>query len=366
MPSRYIPCPPRRLLHLPVKDWPEADRLIFERAFADNFDLFAEGGQGRHYAGRTRISIIFGWRRWLGWIERVDPLALALEPAERITPDRVKSFTNSLAATNQPLSIANALRFLRNGAQLANPFGDWQWLNILERRFAAQAGSSRRLPIPFNGRQLLDLGLGLMDRAVRELATAASLPDGRIPKQIAVDHRDGLLLAILSFFPLRRSNVENLTLGENVVGVGGRWQIRLRGDAVKNHEALDATLTEELSSRIDEHLEYFRPMIYRSDRHRGLWASVKGRPACGQALYETFTNRILALTGHKVRLHDVRAIAVTTWALEDPEGSAAARDLLGNRDPRIIEKHYNRAQAIQASRVLARLTRKLSTKTKRY
>ncbi len=360
MPSRYIPRPPRRLLHLPVKDWPESDRLAFERAFADHFELFDEGGQGRHYAKRTRVSIISSWRRWLGWIQSSDPIALDLAPAERITPERVNAYTKSLAETNRALSIANAMHFLRDGGQLVDSSRDWQWLSILERRFMAQAGSSRRPPIPFNGRQLLDLGLDLMDKAVRELAAATAIPGVHVPKQIAIDHRDGLLLAILAVFPLRRSNVESLTLGESVVRAGGRWQIRIGSDGVKNDEPLETTLPHTISTRLVEHLEHFRPMIYQSDRHRGLWASVKGGPACGQALYETFTNRIRALTGHTVRLHDARAIAVTTWAIEDPVGSAAARDLLGNRDSRIIEKHYNRAEGIQASRVLANIKRKFS------
>lgn len=76
-------------------------------------------------------------------------------------------------------------------------------------------------------------------------------------------------------------------------------------------------------------------------------------------LYEAFTHRILKLTGHRVRLHDVRAIAATTWSIEEPVGSVAARDLLGNRSSRVVEQHCNRAPAINASRVLAEINRKM-------
>ena len=157
----------------------------------------------------------------------------------------------------------------------------------------------------------------------------------------------------MAIFPLRRANIAALVIGESLVKVGDLWQIRVLGELVKNQESLDATLPERIGERIDEHLEYFRPMIFGSSRHKGLWASVKGQPAGGDAIYGAFTRRINDLTGHLIRLHDVRAIAVTTWTLEDPPGSSAARDLLGNRDPRIIHDHYNRARAIKASGLMA-------------
>jgi integrase len=250
-------------------------------------------------------------------------------------------------------------QFLCYGAQIVGPSMDWEWLKKVFTRLKAQAGKRKSAHIPFNGHQLLSLGLKVMDGAVTELVSGKRVGESVPPNRIAIDHRDGLLLAILAIFPLRRANIASLVIGESLIKVGDLWQIRVSGESVKNQESLDATLPERIGERIDEHLEYFRPMIFGSSRHKGLWASVKGQPAGGDALYNAFTSRIHNMTGHQIRLHDVRAIAVTTWTLEDPKGSSAARDLLGNRDPRIIQDYYNKARAVQASRLMAELKKQV-------
>ncbi len=359
MPSRYNPRPKRKLRHLPISDWPVGDRDLFNRALAAKVDPFAEESGSAHFRPATRASIIYAWRRWLGWLLAEDPSVLAVAPALRITPHRMTAFFAHLGKTNQTRSIAAMARFLCYGAQIVGPTMDWLWLKKVCTRLEGQAGRRKNPPIPFNGRQLLDLGLKLMDGAVAELESTIRAKNTVPPKRIAIDHRDGLLLAILAIFPLRRGNIASLVIGESLVKVGDLWQVRISGAFVKNQESLDATLPAWIGKRIDEHLAYFRSMIFGSSRHNGLWASVKGQPAGGDALYAAFTSRIKNLTGHHIRLHDVRAIAVTTWTLEDPAGSSAARDLLGNRDPRIIQDHYNRAQAIQASRLMALLKKQV-------
>ena len=127
--------------------------------------------------------------------------------------------------------------------------------------------------------------------------------------------------------------------------------IEIDGEDTKNGDPYMAALPDWLAERLETYLEHFRPVFFGARNHSGLWATSRGRPACGQALYEAFTTRIHALTGHHVTLHDVRRIGCTTWAIADPATAAGARELLGDRDYRVIAKHYNRARGIEASRV---------------
>ena len=126
--------------------------------------------------------------------------------------------------------------------------------------------------------------------------------------------------------------------------------IEIDGEDTKNGDPYMAALPDWLAERLETYLEHFRPVFFGARHHSGLWATSRGRPASGQALYEAFTARILDLTGHHVTLHDVRRIGCTTWAIADPETAGGARELLGDRDYRVIEKHYNRARGIEASR----------------
>jgi len=61
----------RALKHLPVNQWPEADREAFRAAYEPG-DVFDEtAGPGAHLAERTRAWIRFTYRRWLGFLNRI-------------------------------------------------------------------------------------------------------------------------------------------------------------------------------------------------------------------------------------------------------------------------------------------------------
>jgi hypothetical protein len=78
----------RALKHLPINEWPEADRAAFRVAYepGDPFDETA--GPGAHLAEGTRRMTKFSYRRWLGFVKANYPDDLSMPPAERITPKR--------------------------------------------------------------------------------------------------------------------------------------------------------------------------------------------------------------------------------------------------------------------------------------
>ena len=58
----------RKLKHLPVKDWPEADREAFRIAYQPG-DIFDENrGPGAHFSKGGRRIIETSYRRWLGFL----------------------------------------------------------------------------------------------------------------------------------------------------------------------------------------------------------------------------------------------------------------------------------------------------------
>ena len=55
----------REQKHLPVSEWPQADREVFTSAY-ELGDMFEDtAGPGAHLAEGTRKMIQTGWRRWL-------------------------------------------------------------------------------------------------------------------------------------------------------------------------------------------------------------------------------------------------------------------------------------------------------------
>jgi integrase len=144
----------------------------------------------------------------------------------------------------------------------------------------------------------------------------------------------------------------DLTLGQSLQRVGGSWAVMLKASETKNRRALEYALPAMLGPALQRYLERFRPVLFGSAAHQGLWASAKGVPLTGDAIYHAVCRRTKTAFGEPVNLHLFRDGAATFWALKDPTRVAAVSGLLGH-EPRITERHYNQANGIRAGRKLA-------------
>jgi len=185
----------RKLKHLPVKDWPEADQEAFSLAYRAG-DIFDEdGGPGAHYSK--------GWRRWLGFLTEHHAAELLKPPADRITPELVRAFVEHLSLDVRATTVAMAVGNLHAAARLIAPTADWRWLGCLKTRFAARALPEDRLNRLVPPWETLDLGIAMMEET-------ATLPAAA--KQRELHYRDGLLIAFVSTWPLRRRSLAALTI----------------------------------------------------------------------------------------------------------------------------------------------------------
>ena len=129
----------RTLKHLPVDEWPEADREAFKAAYAPG-DVFDEtAGPGAHLAEGTRRMIRTAYRRWLGFLKTNYPDDLLMPPADRITPERVRAFINHLSTETRASSVAFVAHNLYQAARLIAPTTDWAWLRSLKSRLLSRA-----------------------------------------------------------------------------------------------------------------------------------------------------------------------------------------------------------------------------------
>jgi hypothetical protein len=184
----------RHLKHLPLDQWPEADHEAFRTAYEAG-DVFDEtGGPGAHLAEGTRKLIRTAYRRWLGFLKAWFPADLLKRPADRITPERVRAFVIYLSTEIKASSVAIAVDNLHYVARLIAPTDDWWWLSALKARLASQARAENRFDRLVPPWHTLDFGIELMDEAL-------GLPSAR--KQREIQYRDGLLIALLSLWPIR-------------------------------------------------------------------------------------------------------------------------------------------------------------------
>jgi integrase len=327
---------PKPRLHLPYGEWPARDRVLWEQAFSQD-DPFAEIRLAK--ASRDRCK--WSWRRFLGFLVNNEPETLELEPAQRLTLACVKLFVAHLATTNAPNSVAAVVEGLYTAARAMMPDCDWSSLRRIKSRL--QAAVPRQSPAGpvITSVQLLELGLKLMDEAKQRLESKFDIPQ-------AVAYRDGLMVGLLAFAPLRPKNLAALEIGRHVLVDRDRWFVVVPHAETKTRKRMQFEIPELLVPYLTVYLEGVRPAILRGRRHTALWVSSKGGALSYVGITKSFA-RLSTCLGVRFSSHDARDAAVTTWAIARPDQICVARDLLYHSRLDTTEL-YNRARGIEASR----------------
>ena len=344
---------PEPRLHLPYAQWPAADRLLWERAMGSD-DPFADAA-GVRLAKASQQKYLFAWRRFLGFLAIHEPIGLEIAPAERLTIERVRLFVSKLAETNIPISVASLVDALYQAARVMMPECDWSWLKAVKARlYVAAPAHPARGPV-ITSVQLLDLGQQLMDES-------KPAPDVPISKNNAIRYRDGLMIALLAFIPIRRKNLAALEIGRHLVREGDSWFVIFPGEETKTGTPIEFRVPELLESYLSVYLEIVRPRMLPRAHCAALWLNYAGGALAYAAIGDIITEHSTGRLGFRITLHDVRDAAATTWALSAPDQIGVARDLLAHSDLRTTIRHYNRAKGIEASRAYSLVIAGMRTK----
>ena len=257
----------RTLKHLPLNEWPEADREVF-RVVYEPRDVFDDTtGPGAHLSEGSRRMIQSTYRRWLGFLKAKYPDELSMPPHERITLERVRAFIDHLIAHIRPSSVAIAAAHLYDAARLIAPSTDWAWLRAIKSRLTSSARPMDRFDRLVHPVQTLNFGIELMDSALM-LPTS-----GR--KQREIQYRDGLLLALLSLWLLRRRSLAALTVSRHFELDDAGMNILLDPSDTKAKRAESFRVPEQLLSYFTRYLTEIRPVLgvlgitYRTPSGRG-------------------------------------------------------------------------------------------------
>lgn len=340
----------RRLKHLPVDEWPEADREAFRAAYEPG-DIFDEtNGPGTHLAEGTRRMVETAYRRWLGFLKANYPSDLALPPAERITPERVRAFIDHLNGETRPTSVAITIDHLCKAAHLISPMDDWNWLKSLTSRLMSRAQPEDRFDRLVAPCRTLDFGIQLMDEALKLPVTSH--------KEREILYRDGLLLALLSLWPIRRRSLAALTISRHLEFHDAGVNVLLHPSDTKAKRAESFRVPEPILPYLLRYLREIRPRLLGRRGHNGLSASYRGRPLSDGQLYQIVRARTLQKFDKAMGLHDFRRAASTFLAMNAPEKIGLIPGVLQHASPDVSDQHYNLARSMQAGhRFAAHLSR---------
>jgi len=334
----------RKLKHLPLEQWPEADHEAFRIAYEPG-DIFDDNcGPGAHHSAGWRKMVRTSYRRWLGFMAQHHPDALLEHPAARITPKHMRAFIEHLSTDVRPTTIAMTVANLYAAAGLIAPAADWRWLASLKVRLAARAKPENRFDRLVPGWHTLDLGIEMMEEA-------AGLPPSR--KQRELHYRNGLLLALLSLWLIRRRSLAALTVTRHLKFDAAGANILLCPEDTKAKRAERFRVPEQLLPYLMRYLREIRPRLVACREHDGLWASYKGCPLTGGQIYSIMRALVAAKFGKAMSLHDFRRAGATFVATDAPDLIGLVPGALQHASPDVSEQHYNLVRSVEASRRFA-------------
>lgn len=334
---------------LPFDQWPEEDPLSWQEAFHAG-DLF-DAGPGAHLAEATRAALQFAWGRWLGFLQQQGAHILDLTLVERLTEDRLRAFADHLGTTCSSVTVSSLVAHLHQVARLLAPQADWGFIGDIRNRLGRCATPSRVHPQAVSAEHLVGLGFRLMDEA--EADSARSL------KRRAMHFGDGLLIAFLALCPIRRRNIAVMLIDVHLQRTPQGYSVLFGPEGTKNGEPLEFDLPDMIVPHFRRYLDHWRLLIPGSAAHHGLWASNKQCPLTRCTLNDIVVRHTRRELGTPVNLHLFRHAAATTIAIHDPERALITKDLLHHKGEGSVDRHYNLAASMAASRGYARLLQQI-------
>ena len=180
------------------------------------------------------------------------------------------------------------------------------------------------------------------------------------PIKAGITAQLAVAIAILTFAPIRRSNLVNIELGKNLIKPGGLnkpyWLVFPHYD-VKNRVDLNFQFDQPLTDLIDEYIHQFRPALLRGSNSSWLFPGEGGGPKAAITFSVLITKRIVKAVGIRITLHQFRHAAAAIYLKHRPGDYETVRRLLGHRSIETTINFYCGLQTTQATEQFGKLIR---------
>jgi integrase/recombinase XerD len=319
---------------LPLAAWPERDRLGWE-AGTRRAVLFEQKGAGADWSLHSRAKTARGYGHWLHWLMQKDQLDPTLTPGARVTKPLIADYVATLSATCAPYTVVCRLQELYDALRVLAPDMGWQWLAELWKRLRRRAEPVRNKRARLRpARDLVDLGRGMMK--------SAELANGWSRRRRAVQYRDGLMIAVGAYRPLRPTNFVSIVLGVHLVQQRGGWWLKFPASEMKARGPYEVTFPRALIPELEHYLAVHRPVLLTGESGHlnpgtdALWVSEIGTMLEKGALATRIRKHTKAAFGASLPPHWFRDSAATSIAVENPRHVCDAHHVLARHDANVL------------------------------
>lgn len=342
--ARVTPKSPRRTswqaAKMRLSDLPDQWQPILAERIEDSEAGVRKKGQVLWSAAHT-LNVIRALSRWVAYCRAQD---LPLAP----TGGTLDGYAKMVAQNASARTASDYVSRILTGIKLVLPKFSSQACEFVVcdwRERAAEAGSMTKTGAQLVGAsRIYALGFDLMknarSRRIRGLHAAK-------------DFRNGILLSVAVALPQRARALSALAFGRTLrVSGDGLLHIHLPARMLKLPEdqkagaPFDLTLnSQKLASALEEYRHYYRPLFDDGD---SLLPSIHAR---GAAISEAQIGRLTGdLTerafGVRVSIHRLRDNVATEASEHLASGGRAATALLGQRDERTAQRHYDHSTGL--------------------
>jgi integrase len=180
------------------------------------------------------------------------------------------------------------------------------------------------------------------------------------PIKAALTAQLATAIAILTFAPIRLSNLVSIELGTNLIKPGGLnspfWLVFPHYD-VKNQVDLNFKFDQQLTELVDEYVHEFRPVLLRGSNVSWLFPGEAGEPKTASMFSTQITERIEKAVGLRVTVHQFRHAAAAIYLKHRPGDYETVRRLLGHRNIQTTINFYCGLQTTQATEQFGKIVR---------
>lgn len=237
---------------LPFERWPEADRKQWIAAFQPSARL-KRGGVACHLRPSSRETHERHYGHFLGFLDRRGLLLRDAPAAAHVTPENVDAYLADVNTCMSSTTVHVSMCCLRRAARYMVPSLQLDWLTEIAKDLALVAHPRSKSGRFVLSERLIEAGLALIQQA-QNSRTMTKLAQ-------ATQVRNGLMLAMLGFHPIRRKNFAALEIGRSFVKNRGRWWITLKASETKEKRVDQRCVDELLLPFIDCYLEKYRPAL---------------------------------------------------------------------------------------------------------
>ena len=339
--------PEQGVRSLPIGRWPAAVRTAWQEACRPSVRL-KRGGAASHLKPVVQYDLAKRCGLFFDSLLRSGRLDMNATAGMQVTPGNVEAYVAELKSRVSSVTVYGSIQKLRRFIQLITPDRDLGWLVAIERQLFSEMRPRSKWDRVVYTDVLVDAGLTLMAEA--EIAKRPKLTRARM-------FRNGLMIALLAYCPIRLKNYAALEIGRSFVNVDGTWWIVLTAAETKEKREDERSVPVELTSAIERYLKIYRPILTRGKTESdALWMAWDGKPMSCASVAETITETTRMTVGVSVSPHLFRTAGVTTLATRAGDKPHAGGALLHHRPGPVTQENYNRASCISAGKSNAAVT----------